>query len=116
MLDTKQIAVTIPKIRQNKFLKNIYVEAGGVVSIEAEHYTDKFDVNGYEWKEERLRQKRKHNELILKRPQKQSDLTIQRHIWSTRFTSQMQVHAHWTFYRMPTLNERGTMRLAVATE
>ena len=40
VVDTKQIAVTIENPTE-QISEKTYVEAGGVVSIEAEHYTDK---------------------------------------------------------------------------
>ena len=118
VLDTKQIAVTIENPTE-QISEKTYVEAGGVVSIEAEHYTDKFDVNGYEWKEEK--DFGRSGNTMKAYPEtasnaKESDLT--------NSAAYMEYKVYFTnvgsytldVYRMPTLNERGTMRLAVAID
>lgn len=118
IIDAKEIAVTIENPAE-EFSEKTYVEAGGVVSIEAEHYTAKADVNGYLWKEEK--DFGRSGNTMKAYPETANNANEQDLKNSAAY---MEYNVYFTntgsytldVYRMPTLNERGNMRFAVAVD
>lgn len=118
IIDTKQIAVTIENPTE-QISEKTYVESSGVVSIEAEHYTDKADVNGYTWKEEK--DFGRSGNSMKAYPETAANANENDLVNSAAY---MEYKVYFTntgsytldVYRMPTLNERGNMRFAVAVD
>lgn len=118
VIDEKQIAVKIENPTE-ELNEKTYVEAGGVVSVEAENYTDKKDVNGYTWKEEKDFGRSGNSMKVYPETAKnasESDLAnsaayMEYNVYFTNAGTYT-----WDIYRMPTLNERNNMKFAVAVD
>ncbi len=118
VIDTKEIAVTIENPTEDLSEKT-YVEAGGVASIEAEHYTAAVSNGVYEWQIEenfgRSGDSMKAYPDIADTVSESDVLTSSAYLeYSVYFTNA----GTYTLdaYRMPTLDERGSCRFAVGLD
>lgn len=107
VIDSKDIAVTIenPSIPSGDA---VYIETGGVVSIEAEHYSDIVSQNGYEWKLEKDFGRSGDSMKVYPETASnagESDIAGSAAYleYDVYFTNSGEYT--WDIYRMPTLNE-----------
>lgn len=118
VVDSKDIAVTIenPEIPADA---NTYVEAGGVVSIEAEHYSN-IGTNGeHSWQLEKdfgrsgdsMKVYPEISGTVADADIKSKSAYLEYNVYFTNAGTYT-----WDVYRMPTLDERGTSRVAVALD
>ncbi|MGM9936845.1 MAG: glycosyl hydrolase 115 family protein, partial [Candidatus Ornithomonoglobus sp.] len=116
-VETKEIAVSIsnPDIMLDE---KLYVEAGGTVSVEAEHYSNAVSNGDYEWKTER--DFGRSGDSVKAYP----DLAANVDTPNTANSAYLEYDIYFEnsgiytldVYRMPTLNERNNMRFAVGID
>lgn len=116
-VDTREIAVNAsnPEVTLDE---KLYIEAGGTVSVEAEHYSNAVSNGGYEWKIEKDFGRSGDSVKIY------PDLAV--NVDDPGMTSSAYLEYEIYFensgtytldaYRMPTLNERNNMRFAVGID
>lgn len=118
IIDTKEIAVTIENPNET-INEKTYVEAGGVVSIEAEHYTDIKSNGDYEWKNEkdfgRSGGSMKAYPDIAANANESNLVNSSAYMEYNVYFTNAGTYS-WDIYRMPTLNERNNMRFAVSLD
>jgi hypothetical protein len=118
VIDTRDIAVTIDKQTEVTDEKT-YVETDGTVSIEAEHYTNSVKNGEYEWKVEKdFGRSGDSLKIYPNLATDVADTDIKTKSAYTEYNVYFENSGTYTLtaYRMPTLNERGTMRFAVGID
>ena len=118
VVDSKDIAVTIenPEIPSDA---NTYIEAGGVVSIEAEHYSNTGTNGEHSWQLEKdfgrsgdsMKVYPEISGTVDDADIKTSSAYLEYNVYFTNAGTYT-----WDVYRMPTLDERGASRVAVAID
>lgn len=118
VVDSKDIAVTIenPEIPSDA---NTYIEAGGVVSIEAEHYSNTGTNGEHSWQLEKdfgrsgdsMKVYPEISGTVDDADIKASSAYLEYNVYFTNAGTYT-----WDVYRMPTLDERGSSRVAVAID
>ena len=118
VVDSKDIAVTIenPEITSDA---NTYIEAGGVVSIEAEHYSNTGTNGEHSWQLEKdfgrsgdsMKVYPEISGTVDDADIKTSSAYLEYNVYFTNAGTYT-----WDVYRMPTLDERGSSRVAVAID
>ncbi|MCC8168894.1 MAG: glycosyl hydrolase 115 family protein [Oscillospiraceae bacterium] len=117
-IDTKEITVTIENPTED-LKEKTYVEAGGVVSIEAEHYSDAVSNGDYEW---RLEEDFGRSGDSMKAYPDIADTVAESDVLTD--SAYLEYNVYFTnagtytldVYRMPTLDERGSCRFAVSAD
>jgi hypothetical protein len=118
VIDTRDIAVTIDKQTEVTDEKT-YIETDGTVSIEAEHYTNSVKNGEYEWKVEKdFGRSGDSLKIYPNLATDVADADIKTKSAYTEYNVYFENSGTYTLtaYRMPTLNERGTMRFAVGID
>lgn len=118
VVDSKDIAVTIedPEIPSDE---KTYIEAGGVVSIEAEHYSNAGTNGEHSWQLEKdfgrsgdsMKVYPEISGTVADADIKTSSAYLEYNVYFTNAGTYT-----WDVYRMPTLDERGASRVAVALD
>lgn len=116
--DSKNIDIIIEN-PSGEFGEKTYIEAGGTVSVEAEHYS-RAQANGvYEWKT--VKDFGRSGDTVKAYPEL-ADTVEDGDILSQSAYLEYDVYFTnagtytWDVYRMPTLNERGSCRVAAALD
>lgn len=117
IVDTKEITVNIsnPNVTLGE---KLYIEAGGTVSVEAEHYSNAVTNGAYEWKVEK--DFGRSGDSVKAYP----DLSENVATPNTANSAYLEYDIYFEnsgiytldVYRMPTLNERNNMRFAVGID
>lgn len=118
IIDSKDIAVTIenPMVPADE---KTYIEAGGVVSVETEHYSNTGTNGEHAWQLEKdfgrsgdsMKVYPELSDTIEEADIKSSSAYLEYNVYFTN-TGEYTLE----LYRMPTLDERGTARVAVALD
>lgn len=116
-VDTKEITVNIsnPDVTSGE---KMYIEAGGTVSIEAEHYSNAVSNGIYEWKTEK--DFGRSGDSVKAYPDLADNVTAPNTSNSAYLEYDIYFENSGTYtldvYRMPTLNERNNMQFAVGID
>lgn len=116
-VDTKDIAVNIsnPDVTLED---KLYIEASGTVSIEAEHYSKAVSNSGYEWKIEK--DFGRSGDSVKAYPDLAANVETPNTSNSAFLEYDIYFENSGTYkldvYRMPTLNERNSMRFAIGID
>lgn len=116
-VDTREIAVSVsnPEVALDE---KLYIEAGGTVSVEAEHYSNAVSNGGYEWKIEK--DFGRSGDSVKAYPDLAANVDKPTMTNSAYLEYEVYFENSGTYtldvYRMPTLNERNNMRFAVGID
>ncbi|MDO5398839.1 MAG: glycosyl hydrolase 115 family protein [bacterium] len=116
-VDTREIAVSVsnPDLTPDE---KMYIEAGGTVSVEAEHYSNAVSNGGHEWKIEK--DFGRSGDSVKVYPDLAANVDNPNMTNSAYLEYDIYFENSGTYtldvYRMPTLNERNNMRFAVGLD
>lgn len=118
VIDTRDIAVTINN-QSEITAEKTYIETEGTVSIEAEHYTNAVSNGIYEWQVEK--DYGRSGDSVKIYPNLADDVNTNEILSKSAYTEYnvyFEDSGEYTLcaYRMPTLNERGSMKFAVGVD